>query len=71
MNQQAVSRYYHEDRPNFHPTQKEIKAGKMSKAAWILKESHWRGQLHGGRSTVSSRYMRPFCESIRSLGELV
>ncbi|KAI7779467.1 hypothetical protein LA080_000847 [Diaporthe eres] len=67
--EQAVSRYYDEDRPNFHPTQGEIQARKKSKAAWILKESHWRGQLHGRRSTVSSRYMRPFCESIRSLDD--
>lgn len=32
----------------------------------ILKESHWRGQLHGAGSTTNSRFMRPFCELVSS-----
>ncbi|KAF3019773.1 hypothetical protein E8E14_011476 [Neopestalotiopsis sp. 37M] len=64
--EEAVSRYFNEDRPEFHKLRRKIGTVAKTEAAMILKESHWRGQLHGGQNSVNSRFMRPFCEALSS-----
>ncbi|KAH9904479.1 hypothetical protein F4778DRAFT_64649 [Xylariomycetidae sp. FL2044] len=60
--EEAIARYFGQTRPDFHAIKRELKKGEKTSTALILKESHWRGQLHGGRQAIHSRFMRPFCE---------
>ncbi|ORY60875.1 uncharacterized protein BCR38DRAFT_442746 [Pseudomassariella vexata] len=64
--EEAVARYFNQDRPDFHAIRRDIQKYEKTETALVLKESHWRGQLHGERVTVSSRFMRPFCERVSS-----
>ncbi|KAH6651973.1 hypothetical protein BKA67DRAFT_660747 [Truncatella angustata] len=64
--EEAIARYYVQERPNFHASRREVQRQARSEAALILRESHWRGQFHGGRNTTNSRFMRPFCEAVSS-----
>ncbi|KAK9414711.1 hypothetical protein SUNI508_10994 [Seiridium unicorne] len=62
--EEAIARYFVQKRPNFHAIRREVQRQAKTEAALVLKESHWRGQLHGGRNTTNARFMRPFCESV-------
>lgn len=64
--QEAVARYFHQERPDFHAIRRETHRNEQTETSLILKDSHWRGQLHGDRSNVNSRFMRPFCDAISS-----
>ncbi|KAI0127629.1 hypothetical protein BJ170DRAFT_381106 [Xylariales sp. AK1849] len=64
--EEAIARFFNQEKPNFHAIRRELQRQANSEAALVLKESHWRGQLHGGRNTTNSRFMRPFCEAVSS-----
>ncbi|ETS74206.1 hypothetical protein PFICI_14072 [Pestalotiopsis fici W106-1] len=64
--EEAIARYFNEETPKFYKIRRKIGTLEETISAKILKESHWRGQLHGSQLSVNSRFMRPFCEAISS-----
>ncbi|KAI1338032.1 hypothetical protein F5Y15DRAFT_388740 [Xylariaceae sp. FL0016] len=64
--EEAIARYFGQSTPDFDAIKSEVKKEQRTETALILKESHWRGQLHGESIEASSRFMRPFCEAISS-----
>jgi len=63
--QEAIARYYHEERPRTGDLFARSRPQARTKAQMLLRPEFWRGQQHGDRSSViHSRYMRPLCEGI-------
>ncbi|KAI2465954.1 hypothetical protein F4781DRAFT_371588 [Annulohypoxylon bovei var. microspora] len=66
--EEAVSRYFGEERPNYHATHRELNRKKKTKAYMVLRDPYWRSQLHGGQhhNPPHARHLRPLCETVSS-----
>lgn len=60
-----MCRYFDEEDKDFN--QRGATLDTDTKASTILRPQYWRGQQHGGKSTVvHARHLRPLCETISS-----
>ncbi|CAJ2503412.1 Uu.00g108060.m01.CDS01 [Anthostomella pinea] len=59
--EQAMASYYGEERPDLSRQRGTMAT---SQTAMLLRESHWRSQSYGLQMNPTSRFMRPFCDSV-------
>ncbi|KAI1207865.1 uncharacterized protein F4807DRAFT_168597 [Annulohypoxylon truncatum] len=64
----AISRYFGEERPDYHATQRELNRKKKTRAYMVLRDQYWKSQLHGGQQHIPphARHLRPLCETVSS-----
>ncbi|KAI0475262.1 hypothetical protein GGR56DRAFT_666354 [Xylariaceae sp. FL0804] len=60
---EAIARYYGQSKPVFDTNTRRTDQDDSGESQLILKNSHWRGQLHGGNISSRSRFLRPLCET--------
>lgn len=65
--QNALARYFGEERPDHHAIKRELMRAPKTKASMLLRDPFWRSQLHGGeRAPPHARHMRPMCVTVSS-----
>ncbi|XDG05343.1 hypothetical protein ABKA04_004958 [Annulohypoxylon sp. FPYF3050] len=64
----AISRYFGEQRPEYHATHRELNRKKKTKTYMVLRDQYWKSQLHGGQqhNPPHARHLRPICETVSS-----
>ncbi|KAH9206745.1 hypothetical protein DL95DRAFT_486120 [Leptodontidium sp. 2 PMI_412] len=63
--EEAIARYYHEQRPPNENTMSQFRPQEKSKTEMLLSPEFWEGQQQGDKhSEVHARSMRPLCETI-------
>ncbi|KAK3386840.1 hypothetical protein B0H63DRAFT_411967 [Podospora didyma] len=63
----AMSRYYDEPDLDYDGIFREPSPAERTRAYMVLRPQYWKGQQHGGRSSiVHARHLRPICEVISS-----
>ncbi|KAI1086348.1 hypothetical protein F5B19DRAFT_163230 [Rostrohypoxylon terebratum] len=66
--EQAISRYFGEERPDYHATHRELNRKKKTRTYMVLRDQYWKSQLHGGQqhNPPHARHLRPICEMVSS-----
>ncbi|KAK8057455.1 hypothetical protein PG996_011392 [Apiospora saccharicola] len=64
----ALSRYFGEERPDRHAIRRELKRNPKTRAYMLLRDPFWRSQLHGGqKAPPHARHMEPMCITASSV----